>query len=138
MYIGADWRMNIMRVGCIALTLVALNMVPFTEVCMVEWRVGVRVGGEVERVVLRANVTRRLKMGAGALKNAEPLADKAEAMVRLIAPTSLPTRHHSNRSHCLSTTATRLRITTATMSDEEMETKPFKFVTGAHRPAPSS
>lgn len=68
MYIGADWRMNIMRVGCIALTLVALNMVAVSEFEMVEWRVGARVGGEVGRVVLRANVTRRLRMSAGALK----------------------------------------------------------------------
>lgn len=26
MYIGADWRMNIILVGCMALTVVALNM----------------------------------------------------------------------------------------------------------------
>lgn len=66
MYMGAVWRMNIIRVGCMALTLVALNMVFGSG----RWKSGewanASVVGREGRV--RSNVTRRLRMGAGAPK----------------------------------------------------------------------
>lgn len=97
-----------------------------------EWRVGECVGGRSRGSGAVERHT-SFEDGCRSSKNAEPLSKCNRTISHLNS--SSHARHHQNRSHCPRTNALDARITTATMSDEETETKPFKFVTGARRPA---
>lgn len=76
MYMGALRRMNIIRVGCMALRAVGLNMAAGGARCRVE-SPGCVCGRRVAKVCVSSNVTSFEVHGKEAQGAAEPLADKA-------------------------------------------------------------